>query len=111
MACSVKQLQYNSKTQCAAILRLLIDAHGGWVPLPDILALGIAQYNTRILELRRMGFDIVNRCERVDGARHSWYRLVASPAVQAPKPEAPEPAWDDRRRATGLPLFDAGIRQ
>jgi len=32
------------KTQSAALLRLLIDAHGSWVPLPEILKLGVAQY-------------------------------------------------------------------
>ena len=71
------------KTQSAALLRLLIDAHGSWVALPEILALGIAQYGARILELRRMGFNIENRTERVNGARHSWFRLVNSPAQVA----------------------------
>ena len=68
------------KTQSAAVLRLLIDAHGSWVPLPELLALGIAQYNARILELRRLGFAIENRTQRINGARHSWFRLVNSPA-------------------------------
>ncbi len=69
------------KTQSAALLRLLIDAHGSWVALPQILALGIAQYNARILELRRLGFVIENKTERVNGARHSWFRLVNSAQV------------------------------
>jgi len=64
------------KTQSAALLRLLIDAHGSWVPLPEILALGIAQYNARILELRRLGFVIENKTERINGARRSWFRLT-----------------------------------
>jgi hypothetical protein len=68
------------KTQSAALLRLLIDAHGSWVPLPQILTLGIAQYGARIHELRRLGFAIENRTERVNGARHSWFRLLNSPA-------------------------------
>ncbi len=68
------------KTQSAAILRLLIDAHGSWVPLPEILKLGIAQYNARILELRRLGFTIENKTQGVNGARHSWFRLLNSPA-------------------------------
>ena len=95
-----------SKTQSAAILHVLISARGSWVPLPEILALGIAQYNARIFELRRLGFDIENRTERIDGVRHSWFRLVCSPAVETPRPEPLEPAWKDRRRVTGLPLFD-----
>ncbi len=71
------------QSQAAEILRLLIDAHGSWVPLPEILKLGVAQYNARIFELRRMGFLIENRTQRVNGARHSWFRLVNSPAQVA----------------------------
>jgi hypothetical protein len=84
---TVNHFSPQSKSQCAAILRLLIEAHGAWVPLPEIMACA-AQYNARVLELRRLGFNIENRTERVDGARHSWFRLV-----------------------TGLPLFDASVRQ
>src|SRR5438034_3026465 len=64
-----------SKTQRAAILRLLIEARGAWVPLPEIMACA-AQYNARVLELRRLGFHVENKTERVNGARHSWFRLV-----------------------------------
>jgi hypothetical protein len=49
------------KTQRSKILALLVQARGAWVPLPDILALGIAQYNARIFELRRLGFAVENR--------------------------------------------------
>ena len=63
----------------AALLRLLVDADGSWVTLPQILTPGIAQYNARILELRRLGFVIENKTERVNGTRHSWFRLVSSP--------------------------------
>lgn len=103
----------NAKTQRARILRLLLDAHGAWVPLPEIMACA-AQYNARILELRRLGFSVENRTENVDGSRHSWFRLVASPttAAPAPTPEPPktEPEWKDRPRSTGLPLFDLAVR-
>lgn len=77
----------NATTQRTRILRLLIDARGAWVPLPEILTLGIAQYGARILELRRLGFIIENKTDRMDGVRHSWFRLIASPATPAPKPE------------------------
>ena len=77
-----------AKTQSAAVLRLLIEARGAWVPLPKIMACA-AQYNARILELRRLGFAIENKTERVNGARHSWFRLVNSAVT------------------TGLPLWDA----
>jgi hypothetical protein len=66
------------ETQRAAILRLLGAARGAWVPLPEILALGIAQYGARILEARRMGFRIENRTERLDGVCHSWFPLLSS---------------------------------
>lgn len=106
----------SSKTQRSRILRLLIEAHGAWVPLPDILALGIAQYGARILELRRTGFNIENRTEHIDGARHSWFRLVASQSAESqpksrfPESSQPEPEWKERPRATGLPLFDLAVR-
>lgn len=76
-------------TQRARILRLLLDAHGGEVPLTEILALGIAQYNARIFELRRAGFDIRNRVEEIDGVRQSWFWLIRG--TRASKPDAPRP--------------------
>ena len=72
-----------AKTQRARILRLLIDARGAWVPLPEIMACA-AQYNARILELRRAGFNIPKpRVETINGQKHTWYRLLSSP-VAAP---------------------------
>ena len=70
------------KTQRAKILALLVDANGGWVGLSQILALHIAQYNSRILELRRLGFNVFNRTERVDGKVRSWFRLQVGPVDQ-----------------------------
>jgi hypothetical protein len=82
------------KTQCALILSLLIEARGEWVSLRDILALGVAQYNSRIHDARRLGFVIENRIERDDaGVVRSWYRLINS--VQQPaKVEDPKPITD-----------------
>lgn len=106
------QVDSGAKTQRARILRLLIDADGAWVPLPEIMACA-AQYNARVLELRRLGFTIENKTEHVDRARHSWFRLIASPTSRPPepKPEPPKPSpeWQDRPRATGLPLFDLAV--
>lgn len=53
------------------------------VPLPEILALGIAQYNARIFELRRLGFRIKNRTKEINGVKHSWFRLVHGPERSA----------------------------
>lgn len=126
----------NSKgkpSQRARILKLLLDANGREVPLPEILALAISQYGSRVLELRRAGFQIINRMQWIRGSCHTWFRLVNSPAAPAselikektppadsaastsgeeiPKPHAPMPERKDRPRLTGLPLFDLAVRQ
>lgn len=105
---SVNNPPLQSKTQCAAILRLLLEARGAWVPLPEIMACA-AQYNARLWTLRhQMGFNIENRTENVDGVRHSWFRLVPSPAAPPkPEPAKSEVAWADRKPVTGLPLWDS----
>lgn len=99
----------SAKTQRARILRLLIDARGALVPLPEIMACA-AQYNARLFELRRSGFHIENRTERDDtGKVHSWYRLVNSPiptesaAVAGPvsPPAASSSSADWYERQTG----------
>jgi hypothetical protein len=106
----VRSAALNAKSQRARILRLLIDARGEWVPLPEIMACA-AQYNARILELRRAGFNIENRTEGVDGARHSWFRLLNSSSLAAKtKTTKDEVPWRDRPRTTGLPLFDLAVR-
>lgn len=103
--------KYRGTIQAETILALLRSAHGAWVPLPEILALGIAQYNARIFELRKRGLNIENRTERIDGVCHSCFRLVDSPAVPVPAPSKPAVEWKDRPRLTGLPLFDLGVRR
>lgn len=69
------------------LLALLVRARGAWVPLPEITACA-AQYQARLLELRRLGFHISRpRIETINGQRHTWYRLESSPA----QPAATEP--------------------
>lgn len=63
------------ETQRDRILALLKEREGHWVPLYEITALA-AQYNTRVLELRRAGHIIENRTEHRDGVVHSWFRIV-----------------------------------
>ncbi len=81
------------KSQCARILRLLIDARGAWVPSFEIAKCAL-QYSARVLELRRLGFVIENKTEGAHSQRHSWFRLAGSPvagkkerpaAIEAPK--------------------------
>ncbi|MCA9409529.1 MAG: hypothetical protein KC733_12620 [Candidatus Omnitrophica bacterium] len=45
-----------------------------WIPLNTILNLRIAQYNTRISELREKGIFIENKTKVVDGVKHSWFK-------------------------------------
>jgi Helix-turn-helix domain len=109
------------ETQCSRILALLIGACGEWVPLPEILGLGIAQYSARIFELRRAGFRIENRTERdpSTGAVHSWFRLPGPPepasARVAPENPGPSPferahAKDREREAERHPLLARVLR-
>jgi hypothetical protein len=65
-------------TQRSEILAKLINAQGARVPLPEIVACA-AQYGSRIFELRRMGFNILNERQRVDGELHTWFRLLPEP--------------------------------
>ncbi len=91
------QAPLNAKTQRAQILRLLIEARGAWVPLPEIMKCA-AQYNARLHELRRAGFNIPKpRVETINGQKHTWYRLLPSP-VAAPvssfSAEKPPKSWE-----------------
>jgi hypothetical protein len=74
------------KPQRDRLLGLFISARGREISLSEILTLNIAQFGARILELRRLGFRIVNRTEISDGKKLSWYRLDHSqiPALTAP---------------------------
>lgn len=85
----------NSKphlTQNEKLDRLLSDHEGEWVPLPDVMALGIAAYSRRFEDLRKLygpqGYAIENKMERgSDGVTRSWYRKVRAGYPQAEKPE------------------------
>jgi hypothetical protein len=76
-------------TQRARLLGELIQAKGAEVSLRQILGLGIAQYGARIYELRKLGFRIINRTERVEGQTRSWFRLENN-NEQLPLIELPE---------------------
>lgn len=58
------------------IKSLLLSRPNEWVPLNEILRLGVAQYNARILELGREGMRIENMVKDVGGTRYSWFRYV-----------------------------------
>jgi hypothetical protein len=71
-------------SQREKLLRLLQE--GGWVDLPRILELGIAQYNARIWELRRelepKGYRIESRVVHSNGRVRSWFRLLPTTPAQ-----------------------------
>ena len=64
------------KSQCDRILKLLTEYAPNFCPLPEILNLRIASHTRRIHELRKAGYKIELRDERVNGQRHTAYRLV-----------------------------------
>jgi hypothetical protein len=70
----------NRATQRAAILGLLNGAKGDWVSLLEIRNCA-CQYNSRIFELRRLGYRITNKIREVDRVRRSWFRLEAGPST------------------------------
>lgn len=63
-------------SQKAKIKSLFESRPNQWIPLTEILGLYIAQYNSRIFELRRDGMNIENKIEPVNGSRHTWFRYV-----------------------------------
>ncbi len=78
-------------TQRDQILELLLGARGDWVPLPRIMQCA-AQYNTRIHELRRMGFSIPPpRTKTVAGKKHTWYCIELGEKAALAADRDPEP--------------------
>jgi hypothetical protein len=77
----------SQSTQRCQLLALFFAAPGREIALPEPLALGIAQYNARIFELRRLGFRIENWTNAIAGVRHSWFRLARGPEPPARGPQ------------------------
>lgn len=75
---------------------------GPWVPLPEVIALGIGPYSRRFQDLRKLylpqGFDVENRIERCsDGVTRSWYRKVRTGYPQAERAEHPHQSSQIRK--------------
>lgn len=69
----LKEDKVNTHTQQQRILKLLRNRR--WISLKEILNLRIAQYNTRILELRKR-YVIENKTKQVGKVKYSWYKLI-----------------------------------
>jgi len=89
----------SARAQCDRILKLLLEAKGRPVSLPEILELHISPYGARIYELRKLGFDIRNQISWVDGEKHSAFRLVLNPTVPATRSQPTSTCQQE-------PLFD-----
>ncbi len=64
-------------TQRGKILQRLQEREGRWVPSYELAAIAL-QYGARVLELRRMGHNIENKAQHINGQVHGAFRLVPS---------------------------------
>lgn len=81
-------------SQAAKILECLRSRRPRWVPMPYLSAIsGSLNVHTRIDELRRQGFDIVNdqRTKLDTRSRDSFYRLAGEPGENQEPAEQPQP--------------------
>jgi hypothetical protein len=72
-----------------------------WVPLYEVLQLNIAQYGTRIHELKKRGYIIENHLvEVVGGQRRTAFRLVYEPTVAPtmPRQKPQQLTWGIERK-------------
>jgi hypothetical protein len=102
-----------ANTQRGRILRVLLEARGGWVPSPEIAACA-QQYGTRVYELRRLNFQIENRTEERNGIRCSWFRLVPGPVQvepATPTAAAREVSINSQTKSAGDVTSDPRARQ
>ncbi len=64
-------------TQREKIKTLFTDRPRMWIPLSEIISLGIAMYPPRIKELRDIEhMDIRNKIEPVNGMKRSFYMYI-----------------------------------
>lgn len=85
-------------TQEDKILKLLVEARGGWVPAPA-LAKVCLQYCRAVSSLRKDSHDIRNRVEQHGKVRHGFYRLEGAVSEAEPKSRAV------KKPAATVPMF------
>ncbi len=95
------------RTQEDRILWLLQTSYPGWVPADAVSRISL-QYNSRILALRRKGWQIANRVETRAGVKHGSFRLATPGTRPNPRPEASNVLPTSYQKSTKLPetLFD-----
>lgn len=65
------------RQQRQKIKELLKRRPNKWIPLYEILQLGVAQYNARLFELRHNDNMIIeNKTKVINGVKHSWYKYI-----------------------------------
>lgn len=64
------------KTQRGRVLKLLLDLE--WHPYMDLAAVGGVRYSARLLELKRMGYEVETRTVHGKGETGLDYRLKSS---------------------------------
>jgi hypothetical protein len=94
-----------AKNQRDRILAVLIKARGERVPLCDLLGIA-AQYGARLYEIRhKLGLNVENKTQEVDGVRHSWFRLIPRPSsslrLEEKKPPVTYSQGGNRKRHGG----------
>ena len=72
------------RTQEERILWALQAAYPSWTPAPVLSRISL-QYNSRVLGLRRKGWQIENRVEVRDGKKHGYFRLATPGSLPNPK--------------------------
>jgi hypothetical protein len=104
-------------SQVEKLDRLLSRHENEWVPLPEVIALGIAAYSRRFEDLRRIygpqGYAIENKTERgQDGITRSWYRKVRTGFPMAnPEPiAAPRAVTRPSERQIRIERFEKQFR-
>ncbi len=68
-------MRYIRRTRRDRVLALLQARRNMWVPVYKLVREGGAQWQCRVLELRRSGHCILNRVEYRGGECLSWYQL------------------------------------
>jgi hypothetical protein len=104
---AVTQPSHSSVTQsqCRQILALLEESRGEYISAVTLSKISL-QYSSRIFTLRRLGYRIVNRVERVPGGgKRGYFKLLTEREARAI--DCLIPAREQTARGSGL-LFREG---